>query len=916
MKSNKRRYMMRQQTRFYWLAVGLFVALLAAGARQLAAQESDRGPFSGSPIHPSFPLLDAAGDNVLASDQPVSTMRTCGACHDAAFIASHSYHSDAGLSQFGTAGSVGNGNSWDSSPGPFGRWDPLLYRYLSPEGDPIIDMTTAEWVQWYARHPGGGPAETSREGQPLTALAADAADIEASIYDYETGVLTAWNWDESGTVEMNCFLCHTPDPNNEARVAALKAGDFARASTATLLGRGLVEESGQGWQWNEAAFDEAGHLLPEFVTVQDPTISNCGQCHGVTHSDLNTPLTLDAYAGGDYSTMTTGQVMSGQRIADSGLNIADKAALSRPWDIHMERVFSCTNCHYSLNNPIYFQEAAAERPDHLDFDPRRMDLGDYIYRPLHEFAKGQSVQSIQAPGYDNTLRRCESCHNQDNIHEWLPYKERHTTALACESCHIPELYAPAVQYVDWTVLNTDGTPVVAYRGVDGDDFGAGALLTGYEPVLLPRQNSDGGTPLAPFNLVTAWYWVYGDPERPVPLRMLEAAWLDGDEYDGEILAAFDKDSNGRIGGSELVLDDDSKVALLAAQGLESPRIASEIQPYSINHNVVAGEWATRECAECHGRESRLTQSLALADRTPGGVTPALTAVSGLVWAGNVQATEDGLSFQPDTGEASLYVLGHNASVAVDRIGAIAFVGVLLGVFLHGGLRVWAGRRQTTHKPVAVQKVYMYDVYERLWHWLQTGAILLLLFTGLVIHKPDTFGIFSFSYVVQVHNILGAILIINALLSLFYHLASGEIRQFLPRPRGFFDQAIEQTLFYVRGIFRQEPHPFAKTRQQKLNPLQQITYFGILNVLLPLQILTGVLMWGAQRWPDISNRLGGLPFLAPFHTLIAWLFASFIVMHVYLTTTGHKPLAGIEAMMLGWDEVEMAAAEPAPGVEGD
>jgi hypothetical protein len=40
------------------------------------------------------------------------------------------------------------------------------------------------------------------------------------------------------------------------------------------------------------------------------------------------------------------------------------------------------------------------------------------------------------------------------------------------------------------------------------------------------------------------------------------------------------------------------------------------------------------------------------------------------------------------------------------------------------------------------------------------------------------------------------------------------------------------------------------------------------------------------------------------------------MHVYLTTTGHKPLAGIEAMMLGWDEVEMAAAEPAPGVEVD
>jgi Ni/Fe-hydrogenase b-type cytochrome subunit len=199
---------------------------------------------------------------------------------------------------------------------------------------------------------------------------------------------------------------------------------------------------------------------------------------------------------------------------------------------------------------------------------------------------------------------------------------------------------------------------------------------------------------------------------------------------------------------------------------------------------------------------------------------------------------------------------------------------------------------------------MYTVYERLWHWLQTLVIFVLIFTGLVIHKPDTFGIFSFDYVVQVHNVMAAILVANAFLAAFYHLASGEIRQFLPEPRGFFSQAIEQAMFYLRGIFKGEEHPFEKTRDRKMNPLQQVTYLAILNVLLPLQVITGLLMWGAQRWPDISAALGGLPFLGPFHTLIAWLFASFIVMHVYLTTTGHEPLAGIKAMIMGWDEVEV------------
>jgi len=52
----------------------------------------------------------------------------------------------------------------------------------------------------------------------------------------------------------------------------------------------------------------------------------------------------------------------------------------------------------------------------------------------------------------------------------------------------------------------------------------------------------------------------------------------------------------------------------------------------------------------------------------------------------------------------------------------------------------------------------------------------------------------------------------------------------------------------------------------------------------------------------------LPLLAPIHTLLAWAFAAFIVMHVYLTTTGHTPTAGIKAMIEGWDEVEDAPDE--------
>ncbi len=166
------------------------------------------------------------------------------------------------------------------------------------------------------------------------------------------------------------------------------------------------------------------------------------------------------------------------------------------------------------------------------------------------------------------------------------------------------------------------------------------------------------------------------------------------------------------------------------------------------------------------------------------------------------------------------------------------------------------------------------------------------------------GFLDFGLMVPVHNILAVILLANAIFAAFYHFASGEIRQYLPEPRGYFRQMLMQTEYYLRGIFQGDPHPFQKSPEHKLNPLQQATYFMILNLLLPLQVLTGILMWGAQEWPNVTATLGGLPWLAPFHTLIAWFFASFVVLHIYLTTTGHTPTAAIKAMTIGWEEVEL------------
>ena len=46
-------------------------------------------------MHPAISLLDGSGNRVLESGRPVSTMKTCGACHDTGFITEHDLHATA-----------------------------------------------------------------------------------------------------------------------------------------------------------------------------------------------------------------------------------------------------------------------------------------------------------------------------------------------------------------------------------------------------------------------------------------------------------------------------------------------------------------------------------------------------------------------------------------------------------------------------------------------------------------------------------------------------------------------------------------------------------------------------------------------------------------------------------------------------
>lgn len=204
----------------------------------------------------------------------------------------------------------------------------------------------------------------------------------------------------------------------------------------------------------------------------------------------------------------------------------------------------------------------------------------------------------------------------------------------------------------------------------------------------------------------------------------------------------------------------------------------------------------------------------------------------------------------------------------------------------------------------MKRIQLYSGFERFWHWTQAALILFLAFTGFEIHGSFTF--FGFREAVRYHNIAAYLLIGLIVFAIFWHFTTGEWRQYIPTLKNM----RAQLEFYVFGIFRHAPHPTQKTALNKLNPLQRITYFGLKVFLFPLVVGSG-LLYMFYRYPSRYGieaiNIDSLQVIALAHTIGAFLMVVFIIVHLYMITTGETALSNLRAMITGYEEVEEATS---------
>lgn len=200
----------------------------------------------------------------------------------------------------------------------------------------------------------------------------------------------------------------------------------------------------------------------------------------------------------------------------------------------------------------------------------------------------------------------------------------------------------------------------------------------------------------------------------------------------------------------------------------------------------------------------------------------------------------------------------------------------------------------------MKKTYIYKGFERFWHWTQASLIIFLAFTGFEVH--GSFNILGFEAAARYHRVASWMLIALIVFAIFWHFVTGEWRQYIPTTKKLKDQI----LYYAFGMFKGGHHPTQKTELTKLNPLQRMVYLGFKLFLVPVTIISGI-FYMLHKTIDQNNMVvvENIPLegIAFWHTLGAFLLIIFLVIHVYMTTTGHTPTSNIRAMITGYEELE-------------
>ena len=199
-------------------------------------------------------------------------------------------------------------------------------------------------------------------------------------------------------------------------------------------------------------------------------------------------------------------------------------------------------------------------------------------------------------------------------------------------------------------------------------------------------------------------------------------------------------------------------------------------------------------------------------------------------------------------------------------------------------------------------MYLYPKWIRLWHLLNASLFLLLILTGLSMQytgKENPTYMVGFAKAVKWHNFAAIVLVINYIIFVTGNLLTNNGRYYRIAKKDFLFNLKKQFMYYSKGMFRGEKHPFPVTQERKFNPLQKITYILALYVALPLLIISGIGLLLPEITITTFFGISGLILTDILHITMGFFLSIFMIIHIYTCTLGHKPFSLFRGIITGY-----------------
>ena len=522
-------------------------------------------------------------------------------------------------------------------------------------------------------------------------------------------------------------------------------------------------------------------------------------------------------------------------------NISSRKGASRFIDperflvsVHGKRGIGCVSCHEGIKIGHSSGTLPHTKGEEAKCRGCHEQVNDEYEKSLHYSVSKKICYSCHNPHYAKSFRFlsadqrkaiCVKCHDTSRTHKWLPQKELHFSYLECASCH--------------SVNAQIGMSISLVSKSE----------TGTEEILTYQQLER-----------------FLDPSR-------------------NLVETMDSDGNGRLSKEE-IHDFFTRVRI---GGIAEAALSIRILVLSPNHNFSSRGERTQDCTLCHSAGARFYSKILLeVPESDGGFRTIPIDRDILMSQWSLPLTRDfflvGESKIRKEDLEDLWDIAKRIGFRwIDVLGALIIVSVIGAVFFHA-LLMFVTRKART-RPEEFNNAGRMPTPVVVWHWIHGLCVILLVMTGAQMRLPDVLPIFAkFLNAVNLHNLMGWLLIINYIVWILYHLARREFKtRFFISPKDFFLHVTDMIHYYGFLIFVGGRFPERCSHYSPFDPLDRAFFLTTMFLLVPILALSGILLLYMNSLMVVIAALGGIRVVDAVHLISGYFMIAFLIIHTYFHT---------------------------------